>query len=82
MDGLQSLRRHISSGRERGVDNGTYKTSAGITSHTFNKPQGFFLFFLVDLSPGGKCHNNLQKEQFKVDSAEILFLSAHFSSFA
>lgn len=75
MDGLQSLRRHISSGRERGVDNGTYKTSAGITSHTFNKPQGFFLFFLVDLSPG-KCHNNLQKEQFKVDSRDIISFSS------
>lgn len=52
MDGLQSLRRHISSGGEGGVDSGTYKTSAGITSHNFNKPEGFFLFFLVDLSPG------------------------------
>ena len=28
------------------MDSETSKTSAGITSHTFNKPQGFFLFFL------------------------------------
>ena len=52
MDGLQSLRRLIRVAGRGGVDSGTYKTSAGITSHTFNKPERFSLFFLVDLSPG------------------------------
>lgn len=49
MYGLQGLKRHISN--DRG-DSGTHRISAGITSNTFNKPKGFFLFFLVDQSPG------------------------------
>lgn len=49
MCSLQGLRLHGSNGRG---DNGTHRILAGITRNTFNRPEGSFLSFLVDLSPG------------------------------